>query len=352
VETRVNRRRYKRYPAQWKAAVVFRKADQKPVLHTSTLDLSVGGAAILSEDGNLTGAVVTVLIARPLREGWDAPKTMKALAEVVSTVKLGSPSRFRHGIRFLRGEQLETLEQLLAASAVRDTAASLQAQSQPAPAVGGRLAQLRQLAEAKRATESAPDPQDAIDQRISNALQRAYQYLKDLVEQLDVVKPAFPKGYTITGVPEFDGLAWDYGRADFRARELSPGSKRYEQVTLHFRLSRDKQIRVTREAPASDRLTQQLRDNKIEYEVYESRNEKGVLDKTTFAFACRVRAWLVLEGDFKAGRIKLSTRNVERFGISEHEFEPDDVTETALDELTAFILGESPPIGRLRTRSR
>jgi len=341
VETRENRRRFKRYPAQWKAAVVFSKVDQKPILHTRTLDLSVGGAAILSDDGNLTGSVVTVLIAQPLQQGWNAPRTLKALAQVVSTVRLGGPPRFRHGLSFIQGDELHALEKLLQATAT----------SAPPDGGGGRLAQLKQLAQAKRAAETVADSRDASEQQVSEALQRAYQYLMDLVEQLDVLKPAFAKGYAITGVPEFGDLAWDYGRADFRAREISSTQKRFEQVTLHFRLSADKQIRVLRESPASDRLKQHLQDNRIEFDAHESRNEKGAVGATNFVFPCRVRAWLVLDGDFENGKIRLSTRNVERFGITEHTLEPDAVTDNALDELAAFILGEANRIGPLLLRA-
>jgi hypothetical protein len=44
--------------------------------------------------------------------------------------------------------------------------------------------------------------------------------LKDLVEQLDVAKPAFAKRYAIAGILEVGGLTWDCGRADFCEREI------------------------------------------------------------------------------------------------------------------------------------
>ena len=43
------RRRHKRVPVKWKAAVVFDKQHNKPTLHTQTHDLSEGGAAIRSD---------------------------------------------------------------------------------------------------------------------------------------------------------------------------------------------------------------------------------------------------------------------------------------------------------------
>src|SRR6185503_7629488 len=146
--------------------------------------------------------------------------------------------------------------------------------------------------------------------------------------------------YTIAGVPEFSGLAWDSGRADLRMREIAPGKKIFEQVTLNYSISGKKQIRVTRESPASDRLKQLLTDNKIEFKQRDERNERGSYSRTVFDFPCEVRASVVLEGNFKTGRIQLKTRNVERFGLFEHQLAPEAITEAALEEFTSFILSE------------
>lgn len=362
-------RKFKRYPMQWKAAVIFGHAEKRPVLHTRTIDLSVAGSAFLSQANDLAGSVVTVLLAQPLPDGKNAPKTVKASAKVVSAVEAMNAEGFRYGLSFLRipGDDLEVLEKMLnvVASAGRVEMAHVEQAAQaaspgpesgtsPSTAVagGGRLAQLRQLAQAKLEEEERPDPQEEIDQRVSDALQRAYQYLKDLTEQLNVVKPAYAKGYRIVGVPEFGDLAWEIGRIDFRSREISPTKKLYEQVAMHFRLSGNKQIRVTRENPATDRLRQVLRDNKMEFQESESRNDKGYTDKTTFVLPCEVRASLILEGDFGNGRIVLRTRNVERFGMTEHQLVPEAIAEKSLDELTVYILGETHRIGPLLLRTK
>ena len=355
-------RKVKRYPLQWKAAVVFGQTEKRPVLHTRTLDLSAAGAAFLSEVSDLAGSVVTVLLAQPLPDGKNAPKMVKASARVVSAVEAMNAQGFRYGLSFIRmrGDDLEILEKVLNVVASGDRVEAAQSASpgphagsstSPAIAGSGRLAQLRQLAQAKLIEEDQPDPQEEIDQRVSDALQQSYQYLKDLAEQLNVVKPAYAEGYRIVGVPEFGGLAWEFGHADFRSREISPTKKLYEQVTMNFRLSGNKRIRVTRESPASDRLKQVLQDNKLEFEASESRNDKGHTDKTTFVLPCEVKASLLLEGDFANGRVMLRTRNVERFGIAEHYLAPGAITEKSLDELTAYILGETHRIGPLLLRS-
>ncbi|MES1265660.1 MAG: hypothetical protein ABUU24_08430, partial [Variovorax sp.] len=286
---------------------------------------------------DLKESLVTLVLSQPPLRGGDKSRTFKVRARIVSSVRRSLPPDFRHGLFFLRsqGDGLEFLEELLkaVAAAVPD-----------APAGGGRLAQLKQLAQAKLTEEKKPDTQEEKNARVSEALQRAYEYLKELTEQLNIVKPGYAKGYAIVGVPEFSNLAWESGRADLRTRDVSPTKKIYEQVTLNFRVSGNKQIRVSRESPASDRLKQVLTDNKIEFKANDERNRRG---STVFEFACEVRGSVILEGRFETGRILLKARNVERFGMLEHQLVPEAITRESLEEFAGFILGETNRVGPL-----
>lgn len=257
------------------------------------------------------------------------------------------PPGFRHGLSFLRspGDGLDFLEELLksvAAAGFGDEKGASEA-----PVSGGRLAQLRQLAQSKLSEEKKPDPQEETNARISDALQRAYKYLRELAEQLNIVQPAYPKGYAIVGVPEFSGLAWESSHVDKQIRILSPSSTLCEQVTLHFQISGKKQINLKRESPASDRLRQLLTDNNIEFKARDERNERGSLVRTTFDFPCSVRASVLLVGNFKTGKISLKMRNVERFGMLEHQLVPEAITEESLEEFAGFIVGETSRVGPL-----
>ena len=344
------RRQSKRYPIHWKAAMVFDKAISKPVFHTQTLDLSIGGAARPSEYADLTGFTVTLLLARPPRHSGETPRMLKVRARIVSTVQTSNDPGYRHGLRFVHSpdDGLDMLSLFLndadAAEVVQDAPVA----SRPATPVGGRLARLKQLAEAKRAEENRPDPQEVLDLRVSDALQRSYQYLKELTEQLNVATPTYTgKGYAMVGVPEFDGLAWENGRIDFGVQEISPEKNLCKQVSLYYRLSGNKQLKVSREYPACERLKQILTDNKIEFKTDEKRNDRGSLLQTTFMFPCEVKASVVLSGNFETGKLLLKLRNVERFGIMDFVLAPEAISDASLDELTGLILGETNRIGPL-----
>lgn len=356
MDNKEHRRKAKRHPVRWKAAVVFDKADGKPILHTQTQDLSVGGTAIHSTYGDLTGSLVTLLLAQPVQSSGEAPKMLKIRARVVSSVQSPDMSGFRHGLSFAQAKDdgLDILAQFLGAAEsgspeAEATAAAASAATPATPPAGGsRLAQLKQLAAAKQAQEQKPESRDEINARVSAALEKAFRYLKEFTEQLNILKPAYAKEYSIPGVPKFDGLTWDNGRIDFRTRETSPITKVFVQVTLDFHLSgANKQLSVTRETPADEKLKQLLLEAKIAFTDQPERNERGSVVRTKFVLPCEVDASLQLIGNFDTGKLLLKIRNIEHFGMLEHVLAPEAVTDESLDELTGFILGESGRIGPL-----
>lgn len=360
MQSREQRRKTKRYPVQWKAAVLFDRTTGKPTVHTETRDFSLGGTAITTEHGDLTGSVVTLLIAQPPRSADEPPKMLKIRARVVSTFQTPGQAGYRHGLSFLRSadDGLDALEALLEASAPPEAQAPAAAAAAPAPAPaaqapGSRLAALKQAAQAKLTEPKKPDPQEERDRQVSEALERAYWYFRELVEQLNVVNPPYPeKGYAIAGVPEFSGFVWDAGNVSCLTRETSPTTKLFTRTKLDFLISgRKPMLKVTRDYPASEKFKQLLKDYLIEFSSNDARNERGAVLKTTFGFPCEVRASLQLDGNFETGKLLLKMRNVGTFGMGEYVVAAEAVTPEALEELTGFVLAESPRLGPLLLRN-
>jgi hypothetical protein len=295
-----------------------------------------------------------------VRHGGEAPKTLKIRARVVSSVHAPAVSGFRHGLSFVRSKDdgLEILAEILGAAESTGpgqesipTAHSAATPAAPAmqsgPPGSGRLARLKQLALAKQSQEKKSESQEEINARISRALERAFRYLKEFTGLLNIVKPAYAKAYSNAGLPKFDGLAWEHGRVDFRSRETSPTTKVCELVTLHFQLSGNKQVRVIRDSPADEELKQMLLETGIKFTTQEECNERGSIVGTAFVLPCRVESSLHLVGNFDTGKLLLRTRNIEHFSVLGYVLSPEAITEESLDELTAFILGESSRIGPL-----
>lgn len=317
------RRRSARRPLRLKAAVVFDHPQGKPVIHTLTEDLSAGGVAISSAHGDLTGALVTLLIAQPGRKGRTTPTVHKVRARVVSTVRAPGMSQYRHGLSFVHatGYELEALAELLNAPASVQPSAAARAVTQ-----------------------------EETDAAIGEALAKAYRYLGEFARQQNQQRPAYPKGYAIAGVPDFSGLRWEEGHADYHDREISRGVRRYERVSLRFRLSGGKEVKVAREFPASEKLQQLLEDCGIRFSSRATWSKRGSLELTEFAFPCEVGASLQLLGQFDTGSLLLRTSNVCGFGSMEQMLAPEAVDETSLEELGNYILVKTTRLGPLLLR--
>lgn len=357
----VTRRQSRRHPLRWKAAIVFDKAAGKPIVHTQTEDLSLGGAAILSDHADLTGTTLTLLLAQPPISGDSTPKMVKARAMVVSTTQTPGDQGFRHGLKFFRSPD-DGLDILLhhlrdAKPAATDSPPAATPTAPPpaaataATSASSRLALLKQLAQAKLAQPAAEDPQEAINKRLTNTLKHVHQHFKDMVEQLNVLAPAFETGgYNIVGVPEFAGLAWTAGHVDFRTREVAPNTVVWEHVMITYTASGNKKLSISRDYPASEKLKQSLLDNKVEFIEYENRNNRGVVVSSKFDFPCEAKASITLFAQFNTGKILLRMRNVERFGLAEYSIVPEAIDDESLGELIAHMLGETPRIGPLLLR--
>ena len=350
MDKKINRRKFKRHPAQWRVAIVLSGPDGKPVIqHTQTIDLSISGAAIISKQSGLTGTVITLLLGRPPQHNDDHPKVIKAHARVVSSRNVPFGSGYQLGLSFVSqpGDELNVLADLIREiESSQPPVRSDSTESSLPITTNGRLARLKELAQTKL-SQQKEENRDEINYRLSEALESAYRYLKELAQHLNVVKPAYDTGYKIVGVPDFAGLKWDAGNADFQTRQLSPAKRLYERVTLNFRLSGGKQVQVTVDNPANDRFKHSLTENRIEFTIKDSLNSRGLIERSTFIIPCEVKASVLMQGNFETGRILLRMINVERFGVLEYHLDPAAITPDALEEFAGFILGEEHQIGLL-----
>jgi CheY-like chemotaxis protein len=212
---------------------------------------------------------------------------------------------------------------------------------------GSLLARLREAAQAKQREEQKPAQKEQFIPLVSGAVEKTYRHLKQVATLLNSAKPAYAQTYTFQGLPNFDDLKWDSVHLDFRTREVSPTSKAFEQVTLHYHLAAKKALRVVREPLADEKLKQALSEARIEFDTQQQRNQRGSVVGTIFIIPCEVKASLRLVGDFKTGKLTLKMRNVEHFGTLEHTLSAEAITEESLNELSRYILGESRRIGPL-----
>jgi hypothetical protein len=349
---RINRRKETRHPVSWTAAVVFDAVFGRPMVRTCTHNLSVGGASILSGYPDLDGVVLTLLLV-PLQgaHAGDAQLTIRVRARVVSTQALTGGPLYRHGLSFVHGheDELEMLSGLLGeAMATSPAALDHRADAAHPSAERSRLTQFSRLAQARVAAERKLLAREQPTAAIGASLRKTYGYLKEFAGALDVVQPAFaPRCYAIAGVPDFRDLAWAQSRVCFNTPQAGAPESAWTSVSLHYRLSANRQLTVARDYPASEALARVLTENLIDFRTHETGARNGLLVRRVFTFACEVAASLVFTAAPESGTLHRKMRNVERFGMAEATIAPEAVDDASLDALAAYVLAETNQIAWL-----
>ena len=223
--------------------------------------------------------------------------------------------------------------------------------TQAAPPGGSLLERLKREAQAKQMTESQIFSVQGQQKRfISEAMQSAFQYLRELCEQINILKPPYPLNYNLLGIVNLEGLSWQEGRADFRLVPDASEDRLLDQVTLRFKLGSGQQLRVERENPAHETFRNALIEANIAYKEEEFRNQKGHVERAAYTFPAEVKAGLVFAADYKAGDIRLLLRNIRRFGAAEYRLPPQTLDHAALEELGRLILGEDSRVEKMFRR--
>lgn len=99
--TSAEHRRAKRYPFQWKVAIVFDSSENQETYHGVTHDISTIGCAILTEHNVFSEQPISVLISLPAEHPGAARKLVEVKARMVYTVLSAGHQKFRCGIHFL-----------------------------------------------------------------------------------------------------------------------------------------------------------------------------------------------------------------------------------------------------------
>ena len=348
------RRGARHRPVGWKVAVEFDDSGEKRFIQATIHDLSAMGASIITNDRDLTGTVVRLAISYPGAPAEEKP--LKLRARIVSSAHTPGTTRYRHGLSFIRlpFDGRNELEKILQSAdlpgAKREESRAPAAEQDGVTVRRGRLAQLRLLADAKRAEAKKPDPRDESDALLGEALKVVYRYLKDLAEQLNVIRPVYQKTYLVPGVPEFARLEWEEGRADYRTREVTPILSYYDRVMFRFRLSANRELKFEKDYPSNEKLKQFLEEAGVLFTAHDMYNERGATEGSKFIVPCEIKASVLFYTERDLGKLLLRTSNVSGFGSLSHLLAPESINEESLDELAGFILGEQKGLGSLLSR--
>ena len=202
------------------------------------------------------------------------------------------------------------------------------------------LGQLRHQAAVRQGelhTELAE--RSASNNALDQALKYMFFYLHDLVQQLNIVKPAIPRDYTAAGDVMFKNLVWQEGFADYRTQSQAAGAM-IELVTLSYQLASPLAFTIERDGPAVERLRTALFDYGLQFSCKEFKNERSYVERAEFQIGGQIGVSARWKADFANGTLTLESRNLERFGSIVHAMiQPEAVDQALLDEFGRLVLG-------------
>ena len=201
------------------------------------------------------------------------------------------------------------------------------------------LGQLRHQAERRqRELHSEMAERSASNVALEHALKNLFFFLHDLVQQLNIVKPAVARDYAAAGDVMFSGLVWQEGFADYRTQSQSAGAM-IELVTLAYQLVSPARFSITREGAGVERLRTALFDYGLQFTCKEFKNERSFVERAEFEINGQVGVSARWKADFKNSVLVLESRNLERLGSAVHTIRPGAVDQALLDEFGRLLLG-------------
>ncbi len=206
----------------------------------------------------------------------------------------------------------------------------------------GLLDDLKQQADSLRQKQQVTQAELNQNLLLGHArLKDGLQYLVDLFNSLNIIKPVVPRYYYLEGgVTKLENLLQcDY---NCNGRRLTVDHHDYiEAILLRFRCVGEGSITIEKQ---SDPMVQRLRDhlwtNALKFDVNEVRNQRGYVERGIFTVKCEVPVTITISADLENAQIKIVTKNLEKLGEYVYVYDFDEFGKEVLEELGKVIIAK------------
>lgn len=214
----------------------------------------------------------------------------------------------------------------------------------------GLLDDLRKEADALQTRDSKRTQElREIAAAVDFALRNTFQYLNELFKHLNVVKPPCPIEYDLATVGKMSNLAQSDFRVEYRTLERFD-AEHFEYLEAIFKRAKSEKFTIRREGPAIERFRDLLWQNNLRFTSEVFRNDHRVVVAEVFTIECEVLCGVDIVGDYDAGVLRFTFKNIEGFGHSTCAVEPKSIHEKALDELAKMIVGSHSDFKKFHQR--
>lgn len=202
------------------------------------------------------------------------------------------------------------------------------------------LEELRKQAELRQRRQQAEEAKRTVDSAdIDRRLRQVFLYLHDFVQQLNILRPAIPREFTVGDALSFRNMVWQEGFADYRAQSHSAGAL-IEMVSFSFHMAAPKTRVIEREGPEIERLRHLLFDCGLRFDCQEFRNPQHRVVRTRFQVRSELNVNARWRADYERGLVLVESRNLERLGSVTFQLEPEVIDQVLLDDFGRLVLAQ------------
>ena len=206
----------------------------------------------------------------------------------------------------------------------------------------GLLDDLKQQADSLRQKQQVT--QEELNQNLLLAhakLKDALHYWIELFNSLNVIKPVIPRYYYLEGGgTKLENLMQcDY---NVNGRRLTVDHKDYiEAIMLRFRCIAEQKLTIEKKTdPLVTRMREHLWMNNLKFDVKEIRNERGYVERGIFTVVPEVPVVITISADLENAQIKITAKNLEKFGEYTYAYDFDEFGKEILEELGKVIIAK------------
>jgi hypothetical protein len=183
---------------------------------------------------------------------------------------------------------------------------------------------------------------------VDSALRRGFSYFLEAASYLNVINPENKRSYAVPNVGSIDGMRQHKFFVDYRTTSVLD-KPRLDHFYVRYTSVADRSIEAKLDFIAADRVLRSLGESTLEFEHQDILNDNGKIVHKSIRIPCTMRAEIVFKGDFPQGLVRVTWRNVERFGQDEFVHGAEELDIPLLEEYVKFILGDE---NNVRRRSR
>ena len=171
-------------------------------------------------------------------------------------------------------------------------------------------------------------------------LREIYDYLDELVKQLNVIKPTVLRSYYIEGVGNFENLSQQDYVLNKRHKTLD-NKDFIDQISVRLRCASANAFTVEKESVRTiQALKEYLWSYNIKFETQEFTNQRGLVERAIFKIPSEVVVNITITGDFEKSQINIFIKNMERLSERDFTYEIDEINDVLLEEFSKFLLGK------------